>query len=57
MEERRVNYIKCEVCKNEPVSDVIGGMFNNERKIWLVCKKCKIMIKNERKKEGERNAN
>lgn len=50
-EDKRKNYLICEICGEPGGSDVIGGLNKetNERGLWLVCKECLQKIKDERK--------
>ena len=40
---------KCEVCNQEPASELQGGKYRERHKIWFVCKGCKSLIKDKRK--------
>lgn len=41
--------IPCEICEINSASEIKGGVYNNERQMWLVCKECLSKINDERK--------
>lgn len=47
-ENKRKGSIPCEVCGENPATDIKGGSYNGERKMWMTCKECKSKIKDER---------
>uniref|UniRef100_A0A6M3KF38 Uncharacterized protein n=1 Tax=viral metagenome TaxID=1070528 RepID=A0A6M3KF38_9ZZZZ len=52
MEERRNGTYYCDICDKVPASEIKGGKYNNERKVWFVCKECKLLIDDKRDKNG-----
>ena len=48
MEDRR-GVILCEICFERPATEIKGGIYNDKRDMWQVCKICKELIKDERK--------
>jgi len=48
-EKRKITLI-CDICKEEPATGIKGGVFNNIRDIWLICKNCKNKIVDTRLK-------
>jgi len=46
-ERRRVGFY-CEICNILPATEIKGGRYKEERKIFLCCKICKKLIINER---------
>ena len=41
-------YITCEICEEKPASDIKGGIYDNKRNLWFVCKDCKEKIDDTR---------
>lgn len=50
LEERRKMYVSCDICNEEPAEQIKGGNYNNEYKMWFVCKECLNKITDRRKK-------
>jgi len=50
IEERRKGWILCEICGEEPSTNIKGGIYNNESKMWMICKNCVSKIKDQRLK-------
>ncbi len=48
-EDRRKNQIDCDICLINPGHIIKGGIYNNIRKMWFVCKECVHKIDNQRK--------
>jgi hypothetical protein len=38
----------CEICHENHATDIKGGEYDNERKMWMVCKDCVRKIKDTR---------
>ena len=47
-EKKNSAYFLCEICQTGHAKIVKGGIYNNERKLWLVCEKCKHDINDTR---------
>lgn len=47
-DEKRKLFIRCEICQQPGASEIKGGFFLGERKIWFICKKCQPLIKDDR---------
>jgi hypothetical protein len=48
IEEKRKCWGLCEICGKEPITNIKGGIYNNESKMWMVCKKCLSKIEDRR---------
>ena len=48
MEDKRKICYLCEICNEEPATEIKGGLYNETRQIWIVCKKCKEKIVDNR---------
>ena len=48
--ERRKIGIFCEVCGENPATELKGGIYNGKRNMWMVCKSCKDKIDDTRKR-------
>jgi len=53
MEDKRKIGIACEICNEDGATEIKGGGYKEERKMWMVCKKCKDLIEDNRRKHGE----
>ena len=53
MRERRNGKIPCEICEVHGASDIKGGEYNQEFKMWFVCKECVKKIKDRRGKNAQ----
>ncbi len=52
MEDKRVGVIYCEICSMKPATEIKGGVYNNLRDMWLICKECKKKI-GDMRRNGE----
>ncbi len=48
IEEKRKIQVICEICEKEPAGNIKGGIYNNESKMWMICKECAYKIVNRR---------
>ena len=48
-------HIPCAICGERPAEKLIGGVYNNSRDMWMVCKECIPKVDNTR--SGERRTN
>jgi hypothetical protein len=45
-------HVPCAICGEKPASDMKGGVYNELRDVWFVCKDCLSKVDNTR--SGER---
>jgi len=43
----------CEICHENPATEIKGGVYDEERRMWIVCKDCKPKIKDTRMNPNE----
>ena len=49
MEDRRNEYIPCEICNVKGASEIKGGVYNGVNKMWFICRECVKKIEDRRK--------
>jgi protein-arginine kinase activator protein McsA len=52
MEDQRIT-IPCEICKVNPAKVIKGGIYDNVRELWFVCKECEKLIDDTRSSKKE----
>lgn len=50
MDKEEKSEVLCEICEKEPSTNIKGGIYNNESKMWMLCKNCISKIQDRRLK-------